>query len=146
MSGTGEGGMTAESPSGWTVDTLRADILGRLGELDKRYEQRFEAQEKAVAAALQAAKEAVTKAETAAEKRFDSVNEFRASLADQAANLMPRNEVTVIIASLAERVNKLEAGHDISTGRGKGLADSWGYLVGAIGAVAAVVAVIFAVN
>lgn len=138
--------MTAESPSGWTVDTLRADVLGRLNELDKRYEQRFIAQEKAVVAALQAAKEAVNKAETATEKRFEGVNEFRSSLSDLTATMMPRSESTARWSALADRVNKLESNMDLIHGRGKGLSDTWGYVVGAIGAIGAVVAIILAFN
>lgn len=161
-------GETEEKPSGWTVDTLHALVRLWMSEKDRRDEdlrhekdrrdeQRFEAQqlalrdaliaqEKAVNAALQAAQQAVTKAEIAAEKRFDNVNEFRGQLADQAANLMPRNEATVLFKSLDERVNKLESGRDIVSGRSRGLADGWGYIVGAIGAIAAVVAIILAFN
>ncbi len=63
-----------------------------VNERDRQYGQRFDAQEKAVAAALAAAKEAVVKAETAAEKRFDSVNEFRNTLKDQAGTFITRGE------------------------------------------------------
>ena len=35
---------------------------------------------------------AITKAETAAEKRFESVNEFRGQMADQATHFITRNE------------------------------------------------------
>ena len=146
MSATGEGGMTAESPSGWTVDTLRADVLGRLGELDKRYEQRFDAQEKAVITALRSAQEAVSKAETATEKRFEGVNEFRSSLSDLTATMMPRAESTARWSALAERVDKLEKAFAADSGRNKGLSDGWGYVVGAIGAIGAVVAIILAFN
>lgn len=68
----------------------------RIAVQEKANDQRFEAQEKAVGAALAAAKEAVAKAETAAEKRFDAVNEFRSTLKDQQATLMPRTEVVAL--------------------------------------------------
>lgn len=148
-------GETEEKPSGWTVDTLHAMLVLRFAEKDRRDEQRFEAQqlalrdaliaqEKAVNAALMAAQQAVTKAEIAAEKRFDSVNEFRAQLADQTATLMPRNEAMVLINGLADRVNKLESGIDVNSGRGKGLDAAWGYLVAAVGLAAAVIGIIIA--
>ena len=70
------------------------------------------AAEKAVQTALAAAKEAVDKAEIAASKRFDSVNEFRAQLADQAANLMPKAEALVLIAALSQRIDALTARND----------------------------------
>lgn len=88
----------------WTLKTLKAHFEALQQESDKRYEQRFGAQEKAVNAALTAAKEAVSKAETSAEKRFDSVNEFRAQLSDQAATFMPRMESEQRMSTLDEKI------------------------------------------
>ena len=103
--------------------------------------QRFGFQERAVEQALESAKEAVTKAECATEKRFDSVNEFRASLADQTATFMPRVESEARhaahekeLGALENRLSKMEG-----TGVGKNL--SWGYIVGAVAALAGVVTV-----
>jgi hypothetical protein len=98
-------------------------IEAMLREADRRYDQRYEAQtiavtaaftaeqtamqaalasaERAVTAALDAAGKAVDKAETAAEKRFDSVNEFRQQLADQAATFMPRSESESLLAAMS---------------------------------------------
>jgi len=98
------GGQTKESPSSWTVDTLKSHFEELLAEVDKRYEQRFEGQEKAVNAALTAAKEAVAKAENAAEKRFDSVNEFRGQLSDQARTFMPRPESEQRMQTLDDKI------------------------------------------
>lgn len=99
----------------WNVDTLlryfensakmreqavEAAFAGR----DKAVEAAFVAQEKAVAAALAAQKEAVNKAESASEKRFESVNEFRAQLADQNKTFATRNDLD----NLKEQMNKLE--------------------------------------
>jgi chromosome segregation ATPase len=56
---------------------------------------------------LLAAKEAVGKAEVAAEKRFESVNEFRAQLADQAGTFMPRSEAMTIVQSNTERIQAI---------------------------------------
>jgi hypothetical protein len=83
-------------------------------QMDLRYQQRFDAQgeavnaaltaaEKAVNAALIAADRAVAKAEVAAEKRFEAVNEFRGTLADQATMLLPRSEADARFSSIAER-------------------------------------------
>lgn len=128
-------GETEEKPSGWTVDTLRVEMLGRLEAMDRRYEERFEAQEKAV-----------LKAEIASEKRFDSVNEFRATLSDQTATLMPRAESTLRWEAASERIAKLESYGELVKGRGKGMADSWGYLLGLLGAVATAITIILAFN
>lgn len=88
---------------------------------DRRYEQRFAdsntavnaalvAQEKAVTAALTAANAAVTKAETAAERRFESQNEFRAQLTDQAATFIRRTEVEQIIKAWESKADDRAAG------------------------------------
>lgn len=56
----------------------------------------------AVNAALKSAETAVAKAEQATEKRFDSVNEFRKTLTDQAAEFPTRKEVSAQLAVIAE--------------------------------------------
>lgn len=64
----------------------------RWKDADRRYTEKFGALEKGVEAAFAASEKAISKAETATEKRFDAVNEFRGTLADQASNLLPRAE------------------------------------------------------
>jgi hypothetical protein len=109
--------MPERDPNGdeWTLKTLRVLIEAN----DLRYSQRFAAQsealsaaftaqQNAVNAALTAADRAVLKAESASEKRFDAVNEFRASLADQSRLLMPRAESEQASKTLKEQMDKLE--------------------------------------
>jgi phosphopantetheinyl transferase (holo-ACP synthase) len=67
------------------------------------------AQKEMTYAAMTAAKEAVLKAEIASDKRFDGVNEFRETLADQQRNLMPRAEVDVIVRGFAEKIASNQA-------------------------------------
>jgi len=161
-----------QEQTGWTIETLRTHLLSIITERDtqlrahadanletsrlareqliilieehdKRYTQRFDAQQQAMSAALAAAEKAVSKAETASEKRFESVNEFRAALGDQTRDLMPRAEVEARFGSLTEKIdgpNGVMRRIERSAGRGAGLADGWGYLVGAVGLIAAVVA------
>lgn len=69
-----------------------ANIRTLMDERDRRYEDRFTATDEKTGLALTSSKEAVTKAEIATEKRFDSVNEFRNTLKDQAATLLSRGE------------------------------------------------------
>lgn len=104
-------------------DDLRA-------EFDRRYEQRFAAQEKAVEAALTSAKEAVLKAEAASEKRFESINEFRRTLSDQAQQF-----------ASAEKVNDLVSRFDRLEGRSSGLDAGWVKLVSVIGLIVGLVAI-----
>jgi hypothetical protein len=70
--------------------------------------EQLSAQKESVTIAMTAADRAVTKAETAAERRFESVNEFRATLADSARLLMPRLEVEQIVKSLEEKINGIQ--------------------------------------
>lgn len=146
------------SGSDWTVETLRQHIVeiiaGQsrlLAEMDLRYQQRFDAQSKALDAALlaaqvavntalQSAKEAVAKAEVAAERRFESVNEFRGQLTDQAATFMPRVEAEQRIATNGDRIsavdtrlNELVGRVDIREGRTGGHIESTRNLVMVVG-------------
>jgi hypothetical protein len=136
---------------------LEADraVRALISESDRRYEQRLAAlndfllaslmaQKEAVNAALVAADRAVVKAETASEKRFDAVNEFRATLADQAASLMPRSESEARMQALSDKLSAtrdefnsavaaLNRVQNLNAGQSHGLAAGWGYLVGGAG-------------
>jgi hypothetical protein len=90
--------------SQWTLKTLHDHLVATINGNDERYEQRFQSTQVAMDAALAAAKEAVTKAEIASEKRFDNVNEFRGTLADQQRTLMPRSEADLLIKTLSDRI------------------------------------------
>jgi hypothetical protein len=81
------------SDPGWTFTSLKHYIISLLNERDKRYEQRFRAQQ-----------EAISKTEKASELRFQSVNEFRNTLADQAKSFASSEALN----NLRDRVDKLE--------------------------------------
>lgn len=151
------------------LDGLRELLLSKLeaqsdalAAADKRYEQRFmaqegavtsalNAQEKAVNAAMIAADRAVSKVETANDKRFESVNEFRAQLADQAAGFLPRNEGSIRFDGVSEKLEsqrktvdarleqiRIELQHIREAaaaiqGKSVGMNQMWGYLVAAAG-------------
>jgi hypothetical protein len=102
---------------------LNADYVAQLARLetivderDRRYEQRFAAQEKAVKDALTGSEKAVAKAEIAAEKRFDSQNEFRAQLADQAGTFIPRLEAEARISALEKSLSIIDNWRSRATG------------------------------
>jgi hypothetical protein len=129
----------------WTVDTLRQFMQKQLDDqrslLDERYatqtkalDAAFKAAEQAVQTALASAEKAVTKAETAAERRFESVNEFRQTLTDQAATFITRAEAEVHFAALAEKLDALATRLDKTEGRSSGLNAGWVYLLAAVGA------------
>lgn len=148
---------TSEPAGGWTVDTALQHVLSLIGSNDHRYEQRFidlqklsesmhSAHKEAVQTAMSAADRAVVKAEMAAEKRFESVNEFRSTLADQQRNLMPRSEVEVITKGLIEKINALEKQLDSITAERQGIKGGWGYAVGVIGFVLTLITLVVLVG
>ena len=126
----------------WTLEAYVSHNESMRVETDRRYEQRFAAQEKAVEAALTSAKEAVLKAETASEKRFEGVNEFRATLADQAATLISRAEVEQLFKALNEKVDSVTGRMDRLDGRAGGIDASWVKIVGIITILIGIAAVI----
>jgi hypothetical protein len=168
-------GETENNISDWTVDTLhdhfqrlleerRVHYSAQIEALDKRYTQRFEAvdqmfhsgekrfeerfqaQKEAVSNALIAADRAVGKAEVASEKRFDSVNEFRAALADQTARLMPRTESEARLASISEKLDSLVDRVNRSEGKNTGIATSWAIAVAVIGMALGIGGIILAIT
>jgi len=137
------GAASHEPPPNWTFETL-CIYLERIIDLnDKRYEERdatreaslgtaMTAAEKAVNAALAAAEKAVTKAETSAEKRFDSQNEFREQLKDQATTFMPRSEAQLQLDALNEKMLNFTRDEAQSGGRSLGRSDIFGWIVAGI--------------
>ena len=111
----------------WNVDTLHQHLAVQLSDLRAMLRERYETQTKAVdaafaaqqtamktaldaasaavAVALGAAEKAVGKAENAAEKRFESINEFRGQLSDQASSFIARTEAEARLQALAEKID-----------------------------------------
>lgn len=98
----------------------------------------FAAQKEGISAALTAADRAVNKAELATEKRFESVNEFRATLDNQQRTLIPRSEVGVIQDGLNEKITQLTKLMDQIQAERLGVKGGWGYAVGVVGFVLAI--------
>ena len=82
------------------IDSLRTEILEILTEKDRGYQQRFDAQQAALFSALASAKEAAQKVEDDLNKRFDSVNEFRRTLSDQAVKFENSDTAAAKYASI----------------------------------------------
>lgn len=134
-------GENEREPSGASVDLLRRELLAIINERDRRYEQRFGSQEAAVSAALASAEKAVEKAEMASEKRFDGVNEFRASLADATRNNLTRTEADARFGNSAEKLADLSdrvKGIESASG---GRQDVWKAVAAIVSALAAVAVV-----
>lgn len=121
---------------------------------DLRYQQRFDAQsdalsaafasqqtamstalvtaEKAVLVAQAAADRAVSKAELAADKRFEGVNEFRETLADQQRTLMPRAEQEVINKAQDASIAKIESIIGNRVAEALGAKGGWALAIGVV--------------
>jgi hypothetical protein len=144
------------SPHGWTVDTLETHLSSRIDgikellvEHDDRNKERFLSAEKAVQAALTAADKALAKAEMASERRFEGVNEFRGTLADQSATLLPRAEYKAEYSSMLDKLTSLtsrvETIESIDRGKAQGIGGVTAIVYGTfllITAACAVIAVI----
>jgi hypothetical protein len=126
------------------VEALDKRIDQRFIETDKRLEQRFHGIEvemregrvqmrSETASALTAAKEAVGKAEAATERRFENVNEFRATLSDQAQTFVSKAEWQSETRGLAARISTLELAQSAIGGRSTGFNASWGVIVQLVG-------------
>ncbi|MBA2682351.1 MAG: hypothetical protein H0U76_28655 [Ktedonobacteraceae bacterium] len=152
----------------WTVETLHEHLLTLITANEIKYSERFDASQNAIHAAfaaqklavdtaLSAADRAVTKAETAAEKRFESVNEFRQTLTDQAGTFIPRGEAAAVFKSyddkleamrvsfeksndaLSKEISNLRESRSEVNGKASGANAVWGYLVAIAGIVLALI-------
>lgn len=94
--------------SGTSWVALRDYFTLWLERLELFYNRRFEDLDTKTTLALTAADKAVNKAETATEKRFEGVNEFRQTLADQASRLMPREEALSKFGNLEKDIAALD--------------------------------------
>jgi len=119
-----------------------SSIFQLIAEKDKNYNQRFDNVIEATKNALAAADRAVSKAETATEKRFEGVNEFRNTLADQQRTLMPRSEVEILIKSLNEKVDALNIATIAKQSQGAGRSEGIGQIIAIAGFVSIVVGLI----
>jgi hypothetical protein len=72
--------------------SLKEYINDKFDNLEKSIDSRFESITQTTNSALSAADKATLKAENAVEKRFESVNEFRATLSDQTRSFLTRSE------------------------------------------------------
>ena len=143
--------MTGSGEPEWTVATLHALLTTVLEERERRYGQRFTDLETALRAALAASEKAIGKAEVATERRFESVNEFRQTLSDQARDFMTRTEAIALternterIREQADRLQELTNRVNRSEGRGTGITAGWGYLVGGVSLIAIIVGIVVA--
>lgn len=116
---------------------LREHLEALIAAQASLFSQRLADSSKAIDAALAAAKEAVIKAENSTERRLELLNEFRGAMKDQTSTMLPRGEAYLMKDTLEQAIARVTSRQDRVEGRGKGLGDGWGYLVGAVGIAAA---------
>lgn len=107
---------TSKNESGWTTDTLKAHYDQRLLDMDK----------------------AIIKALGATEKRFESVNEFRATLSDQTNTFLPRAEFDATSEALKERMTVLTTRIDKTDAQKQGSEITMGKIYTVIGLTATI--------
>ena len=99
-----------ERDCGTSYVALRDFFTLWIERLEIFFNRRFEDLDAKTTLALNNADKAVIKAETATEKRFEGVNEFRQTLADQAATLMPRSEALSKFENMQKDITTLDKG------------------------------------
>jgi uncharacterized protein with von Willebrand factor type A (vWA) domain len=95
----------ATGTSAATDVSLREYLMAAIQAEARRSDARFDAMQQAVDAAFASSQRAIDKTNEALEARFEGVNEFRATLSDQASNFVTKD-------ALASLTDKLQAAID----------------------------------
>jgi hypothetical protein len=111
--------------------TLKEFFKTLLDERDKRFDQRFNQMDRAV-----------TKAEVATEKRFESVNEFRNTLADQQRTFIPRKEAEMLFKNINDKLNIYCSKLDKIENMKQGGNVVWAYILSGVSLFAAIIAIV----
>ena len=142
----------SESNSKDMHEAIKATIKAALDARASAVEDRFSALERLMDTRFESTERAVNKAETAAEKRFDSVNEFRGQLADQAASFLPRREAETEFRSVREaqdnlrkEITDLRASRDSGAGRTMGVDASRNLLLAVVPIILTIILVAFGI-
>ena len=90
--------------------SLKEFLTETMNERDRKYEQRFNIIDRNTQDALAMANENIRGALAALDKRFESVNEFRAQLADTQSQFARKSDVDGILTALEKSQLKAEKG------------------------------------
>lgn len=150
--------MTEDERKGvWTTESLRIHLTALLHDESATRAREILSARDAAIAAVQAQRDlfeadkvatstAITKAESATEKRLDSMNEFRQSLADQSNRFMPRVETDAKLDALNKTVDALEKRLGSAEGKYSGMLAIGAGVVSALAAIGSVVAIFVALS
>jgi hypothetical protein len=128
-------------------EALRGEMAERLSALRRELEAATAAQKRELESVTSAQKEAVVKQEAATEKRFESVNEWRAQSADRersqqedrallAASFMPREVAESQMGTLRGQVTDLRSAADKGAGAHTGVSELQGKALLLVAAIA----------
>lgn len=123
-------------------DNLDREFHEHLIQVRQENQLAFSNSDKAIGAALASAKEAVSKAELATERRFESVNAFRAQLSDQTNSFMPREVAEATYSELRTQILAIKSQNDAIAGRTEGIKMTGGVIVAAIAALGTLIVVV----
>lgn len=98
-------GETRQAVSGWTVDTVKEYLDGRITDLDRQVSSDIVHVRETAVAAQRNSQTAIDKVEATTKDKFESVNEFRKTLADQSDRMMPRVECDARLSALSEKMD-----------------------------------------
>ena len=141
------------SSNEWTPENLYHFFMRVIESNDSKYAQRFndlqhyiqaavDYQKESIHASLKSAETAVLKAEMASEKRFDAVNEFRNTLADQQRTLMPRSEAEIVSKGIDSRLDEISNKLMIRQGEKRGTTETYAGMVSIISIIIALASVL----
>jgi len=108
----------------WTHEALHAHLESRINGLTDRMEDRHAAETRAAT---------ILSDVTAA--KFESVNEFRSAMGDQASRFVTRAEAEVQHQRMSDAIGALQDRLNRAEGKGVGLNAGWLYALGALAAI-----------
>jgi septal ring factor EnvC (AmiA/AmiB activator) len=120
-------GETEKDTSAHTVDTALALVYQRFSDLDRLLNERHGNSQRALDAALDTAQREIARTNSEVKTRFDSVNEFREQLREQAATFMTRleseaahRELRSLLDALDKRITDVKESVIENRGQDKG--------------------------
>jgi hypothetical protein len=119
--------------SEWTVETLKELVDQRFTDMDRAITAALAAQKELTGTVSVASEKAIVKAENAQNAHNVLANGLQGRLDEQAKHMIARPEFDQRVRGLEEKINDLRESRSGQTGRGVGLSQGWGYLVGALG-------------
>lgn len=140
MSNRSEGLLTIPNPDPTLLTT--AQLHREIDLIYDRMNDKVDGIHREMATVREYNQAAIGKSESSYEKRFESVNEFRAQMADQAGKFMTSVESRAMHTAAGARIDELMRRVEGSEGRGAGLVQGWGFLVGAIGMISSLVIIV----